>query len=403
MPRPRTRAGELGSIQLTTLANGRIRARLHMRDDAGAPHHPQATGATEAEAIANVRRRAAELSTGASEEMCADTTVAQACSVWLAEVRAAGRIEVSSVEAYEDTVRLIVVPTCGALRLEELTVGRCDRIVRKVLDARSASAARKLRGVLSQVCGSAVRQGALATNPIRDIQKLPNSPKKKSYLAPEQIAVVRKLIHAWRADGTPGGPRPDVAKLEDGMDIMIGTSARIGETVALRRMDVDVTTNPPTVLINGTLTQTRQNGLSRKASPKRERQTRRVALPSFAAAAVRRRLAAAEKGPGSYLFATQSGRPYSVSNYERLLRTFVDDNEQALGEAGIAVDQFSSHIFRRTAATLVEAVAGITLASRLLGHANEAITRASYVVTAEQVDPATAVILDAALRMNGAD
>jgi integrase len=154
----------------------------------------------------------------------------------------------------------------------------------------------------------------------------------------------------------PGGPRPDVAKLEDGMDIMIGTSARIGETVALRRMDVDVTTNPPTVLINGTLTQTRQNGLSRKASPKRERQTRRVALPSFAAAAVRRRLAAAEKGPGSYLFATQNGRPYSVSNYERLLRTFLDDNEQALGEAGIAVDQFSSHIFRRTAATLVAVV-----------------------------------------------
>lgn len=140
---------------------------------------------------------------------------------------------------------------------------------------------------------------------------------------------------------------------------MIGTSARIGETVALRRMDVDVTTNPPTVLINGTLTQTRQNGLSRKPSPKRERQTRRVALPSFAAAAVRRRLAATEKGPGSYLFATQSGRPYSVSNYERLIRTFVEDNRQALNESGIAVDQFSSHLFRRTAATLVEAVAGM--------------------------------------------
>ena len=81
----------------------------------------------------------------------------------------------------------------------------------------------------------------------------------------------------------------------------------------------------------------------------------------------------------------------------------MDDNQQALGEAGIAVDQFSSHIFRRTAATLVEAAAGITLASRLLRHSNEAITRASYVVTAEQVDPATATILDSALGINGAD
>jgi hypothetical protein len=51
---------------------------------------------------------------------------------------------------------------------------------------------------------------------------------------------VRQLIQGWRAESTPGGPRPDVAKLEDGMDIMIGTSARIGETVALRRMDVEV-------------------------------------------------------------------------------------------------------------------------------------------------------------------
>lgn len=37
---------------------------------------------------------------------------------------------------------------------------------------------------------------------------------------------------------------------------------------------------------------------------------------------------------------------------------------------------------------------GITLASRLLGHANEQITRASYVVSALEVDPITIDILD---------
>jgi hypothetical protein len=45
---------------------------------------------------------------------------------------------------------------------------------------------------------------------------------------------------------------------------------------------------------------------------------------------------------------------------------------------------------------MIERAAGITLASRLLGHANEQITRGSYVVTAEQVDPVTAEILDEA-------
>ena len=66
-------------------------------------------------------------------------------------------------------------------------------------------------------------------------------------------------------------------------------------------------------------------------------------------------------------------------------------------QLGVDVDEFSSHIFRRTVATLVERSGGITLASRLLGHANETVTRASYVVSAEQVDPTSATILDEAL------
>lgn len=52
---------------------------------------------------------------------------------------------------------------------------------------------------------------------------------------------------------------------------------------------------------------------------------------------------------------------------------------------------------RRTTATLVERVGDITLASRLLGHASEQTTRASYVVRADRVDPVTADILDGVL------
>ena len=181
------------------------------------------------------------------------------------------------------------------------------------------------------------------------------------------------------------------------MDIMIGTSARIGEILALRRTDVEITASAPTLLIAATLVTTRQDGMRRKPTPKRARQTRRVTLPSFAAAAVRRRMATARGEPDAYLFATRTGRSYSVSNFERLLRSFVHDNEDALRQAHIVVDEFTTHLFRRTAATLVEQAGGITLASRLLGHASEAVTRANYVVTPEQVDPVTAVILDEAI------
>lgn len=87
----------------------------------------------------------------------------------------------------------------------------------------------------------------------------------------------------------------------------------------------------------------------------------------------------------------------SVSNYERLLRSFIEDNDAALWRAGVEVDGYTTHIYRRTVATFIERAAGLTIASRLLGHANEMVTRSSYVVTAEQVDPATASILDAML------
>jgi integrase len=181
------------------------------------------------------------------------------------------------------------------------------------------------------------------------------------------------------------------------MWIMVGTSARIGEVLGMQRADVDVTTAPATARITATIRYTKKEGLHRKPAPKRIRQRRRIALPALAAEAVRDQLVSTGEAANAYLFTTKTGHPLSVSNFERLLRTFVTDNELALKEAGIDVDEFTTHLFRRTAATIVESVAGISLASRMLGHANEQVTRASYVVTAELVDPVTAQILDDAL------
>ncbi|CAN5442026.1 site-specific integrase [soil metagenome] len=397
MPRPRNSIGDLGAIQFTTLAGGGVRGRARIRDDGGILHRVNRTAATRQEVIVLLRNAATEISTGVEELLRSDSTVADACAVWLVEVRTSARLAVSTLESYEDTVRNIVVPACGGITLADLSVGRCDRIIQRLLATRSISAARKARSVLSLVCGTAVRHDVLRANPIRDVQRLPTSAKKESYLNAEQIAIVRVLMHNWRTEKGNNGPRPDSLKLEDGMDIMIGTSARLGEILALRRTDVSITTDPPTVLIASTLVTTRQDGMTRKPAPKRTRQIRRIALPSFSAAAVRRRLALTKHGNEAYLFTTRTGQPYSVSNFERLLRSFIADNQGPLRDAGIRVDEFSSHIFRRTAATLVERAAGITIASRLLGHASETITRANYAVTAEQVDPVTAIILDNAL------
>ncbi len=392
-------AGEIGSIQITRLKGGVYRARARARDDAGKLHQLRAVAGTEAEARVEIQRRADRLGSTGYTGLTRDNTIEEACLAWVESIRVraqTGSLSYSTFESYEATARLTIIPRCGGITLGALTVGRCDRIIQGILLEQSLSAARRARSVLGLVCGYAVRDDAIPSNPVRDVQRLPQPPKKTSILTPDQVAGVRGLMERWR-EHSGMGPRPNYRALIDGMDIMLGTSARIGECLGLRRRDVDMTTAPPTLSINGTIVQNREQGVRRKDSPKRTRQIRRVALPAMAAAAVRRRLALAGKGTDALLFATKNGAPLSVSNYERLLRTFINDNRDALIELGVEVDEYSTHIYRRTVATLVERNAGITLASRLLGHANEQITRASYVVTAEQVDPITVDILDEVL------
>lgn len=71
---------------------------------------------------------------------------------------------------------------------------------------------------------------------------------------------------------------------------MLGTSARIGEVLGLRRCDVDVTGAPPSVRIAGTIVAHRGEPVQRQDHPKTAKSRRTVAIPSFAAEAIRKRL-----------------------------------------------------------------------------------------------------------------
>lgn len=230
MARRRIAAGELGGIQLTRLANGTWRARARARDDAGELHQLRAVADTEDEARAEIARRAANLSSSGYVGLTASDTVADACTAWLAQVRVraqAGAVSFSTYESYEQTARLLLVPRCGGITLGALTVGRCDRIIQAAFLEQSLSAARRVRSVLGLVCGYAVRDDAIPFNPVRDVQRLPLPEKKTAVLTAPQIAGIRELMERWREESGMG-PRPNYRALIDGMDIMLGTSARVG-------------------------------------------------------------------------------------------------------------------------------------------------------------------------------
>jgi integrase len=85
------------------------------------------------------------------------------------------------------------------------------------------------------------------------------------------------------------GPQPD-GQIRDITEVMLGTATRIGETLALRKCDVDMDADPPLVYINGTVLVKTGVGVARQAHPKTHESKRVVGVPQFAPLVIRRRL-----------------------------------------------------------------------------------------------------------------
>lgn len=198
---------------------------------------------------------------------------------------------------------------------------------------------------------------------------------------------IRTGISVWEQRPITAGPRPD-GQLGQVVELLLGTSARIGEALAIRLSDLDLEAPIPAVRISGTIVSRKGEPTHRQDHPKTARSVRRIALPDFALRAVRARLARIRfVHPEALLFSTRVGTPHTTNNIRRQLR---DVMEQA-GVPGV-----TPHRFRRTVATVINENGGLQLASELLGHSDPAITREHYIRRNETVDPATAGVLELA-------
>jgi integrase len=94
----------------------------------------------------------------------------------------------------------------------------------------------------------------------------------------------------WESGRAISGPKPD-GQLGGIIEVMLGTSARIGEVLAIRRRDVDITSAVPSIRITGTIVSNKGEPTQRQDHPKTAKSRRTIAIPTFTAEAVRRRLA----------------------------------------------------------------------------------------------------------------
>lgn len=385
MGRPRTPVGTFGEIGFESTPDGRVLAMARYRDDDGKLRRVKATADTARAAERLLKSRLAKRShQGGNGELHPESTFGQLVEVWLEDLDLEDRLAPTTRALYERNMRQLVVPAFENFQLREITVSKVDRFL-KAQRQRSYSIAKQSKVVLSLAFGLAVRYEAMPRNPVRETARLSRPAVPAKALSVDEVEAIRRAVLGWRRGEGLSGPRPD-GQLTAIIEVMLGTSARIGEVLAIRRCDVDVTTTPATVRLCGTVITPKGRPTYRQDHPKTSKSRRTVAVPSFTADVLRLRLAAVAGRDGEQLlFFTRNGTPMTTNNVRRQLRAVLE-------EAGIS--GVTPHSFRRTVATVIDRAGGADLAAEMLGHTSSDITRQHYIEPNDHVNPITASILE---------
>lgn len=369
MPRPPLPPGQWGQIKFTKNNNPPgWTARGLFRDQRGVRHDWKASAPTKVGAEAALRAKG-ELSYPQDNDRYAPSmTVAELFAGWLHEKKAEGSSS-PTLSDYEQVWRLHLKSRFGSLRLFELT----SSAIQQHLDSLSPSNSRRGRVVLNGMFTLAERFDAVTRNPVGATRSVRRTKKPTQSLTLEQIDEARRVFAEH--DATKRGPKGGM-RLSDFFDLMLGTGLRPGEALALQHLDIGLhqPTNRRLVRVTGTLRHRDGKGrgpLVKTLMPKTSSSKRTVLAPQFVTdliAEIEERTGDVE--PPTPLFTTSTGNWVQPNNVNRTIRKL---------RVGLSLDWMTSHTFRRTAATWVTERLGEEQASRLLGHADPAITRDYYI------------------------
>jgi integrase len=390
MSRQRLEIGTYGEIRFYKATGGRVTARTLYRDWDGVCRDVQSTAPTQAgaERALKAKLTGRDVFHVGDAPLTPDSTFSKLVDYWLADIDLENRLAPNTRDRYAYTMRHLVLPTFANLTLREIGVARCDNFI-KQLAKKSYNRARQAKAVMRLAFALAVRHEILPRNPMDGIARLHRPPSTPNALTAQEVNAIRIAVRFWEIGLSPSGPKPD-GQLSAIIETMLGTSARIGEVLALRRRDLDLTSTMPSVAIRGTIVAPKGEKPYRQDHPKTARSRRTVAIPSFTAEAIRQRLTHLEDtDPDTLLFASRKGTPLVMGNVRRQLRHVMDI-------AGI--EGVTPHSFRRTVATAINEGADVEMAAELLGHTDSKITVQHYIRRSEMVNPATATILEKAFK-----
>jgi integrase len=409
MARPPLVLGHHGSIKVGR-EDGQWVARCRFRDLDGVTRRVARWGTSKAAAQAALQDELRKRTGQRTEVLKPNSRFREAADIWMGKIRE--RRADSTADTYASCLKNQVLPQLGELRLSECDTAHLDAFfsrlkgARKVVDQadgsmveepqHAANTRRMIRAIVGGIMQQAVLHQAVASNPVRDLERI-ESPKGHRKPQPRGLtAEERRRLLAY-VDTDKTAVRADMPDL---IRFALGSGLRVGEICAVRWMDLDLDGLPvvsetdmrlvPVVAVRQNVYPVKGKGLVVHGG-KTSTALRIVPLPQFVVTQLRARHYA-DDDPTWPVFASagRNGQPTYrwPSNVRRSVRRVREK---------VDLGWMTPHTWRRTYATILDDEMSLTDRAKadLMGQAK--FLKDTYVSRGE-LHPDAAVYLDAALR-----
>ncbi|MCA1185797.1 MULTISPECIES: site-specific integrase [unclassified Saccharopolyspora] len=395
MARPPLQIGTHGTIRTYQTATG-WRAVTNYRGRDGRTRPIERSGPSEPKA----KRALTAFLAGLADEranLTAAATFEALGAPWL-EKRVKVKRAQTTYDNYRRTLNNFLIPRIGGIRLNEIDAPLLEDLFDELEEeGYSASYRRHIRKVIRGVLGYGIRRKLITSNPVGDLSPIEGGSKKVRSLTHEERTELLSCIDTLvRTD-----PYFRHSQIPDIVRLMLGTGVRIGEAVAIRWQDLNLTdsaisvdgeTLPPRSLhVTGNLVHVHTEGVQRHGG-KTENANRIIDLPLFVVVLLELRRPDGAN-PDEPVFPSQSLGWRQPNNVRRSWRAAL---QKIYDKWEIDYRWVNPHVFRKTAATILDdSGQSARKVADLLGHADPSMTQRVYMGRG-QSNPAAADALDAA-------
>lgn len=362
MSRARNPIGSHGTISVKEVLPGKFRARTRYRFADGKLRQVERFSSTKAKAEHALKRALLSIEEDSGGELKPSMTLKRLGERFLETRRELGRSE-GTIETYGYAVTAHITPRIGDLSVAEATPERLQSFLTTIEKESGPGAAKNCRSTLSGMLALAVRNGALAHNPVRELERISQRKKRASTAIP--LEELSEFLRKVRNDEDL--KRWDTVEL---VEFMLHSGWRVAEVCALAAASIDF--EKGTASVNAVNVRVKGKGIIRQEFPKTEKSVRTTPLPPAAMNLLKRRHERLEPYT-DLLFPTPLMRLRDPSNTQREIR----DRRDALGYPTL-----STHAFRKTVATILDkAGLSATEIADYLGHENPSMTQDVYMNT----------------------